>query len=89
MRYCGRDFSATEMESIRALIRDHPGANRARLSRLVCEVLDWQRPDGRLKAISCRVATAPQNCATACSTLSSSNKSRSRDIDRVRVWHCV
>jgi hypothetical protein len=56
MRYCGRDFSASQMETIRTLIAGHPTANRARLSRLVCEVLDWRRPDGRLKDMSCRVA---------------------------------
>jgi len=56
MRYCGRDFSASEMEAIRALIAEHPTANRARLSRLVCEALDCRRPDGGLKDMSCRVA---------------------------------
>jgi hypothetical protein len=56
MRYCGRDFSASEMEAIRALIADHPTANRARLSRLVCEAMDWRRVDGRLKDMSCRLA---------------------------------
>jgi len=56
MRYCGRDFSATGMETIRALIAEHPSANRARLSRLVCEALDWRRPNGHLKDMSCRVA---------------------------------
>ncbi len=56
MRYCGRDFSAADIESIRALIAEHSRANRARLSRLVCEALDWRRPDGRLKDMSCRVA---------------------------------
>jgi hypothetical protein len=56
MRYCGRDFSASEMEAIRTLIADHPTANRARLSRLVCEALDWRRPGGNLKDMSCRVA---------------------------------
>lgn len=56
MRYSGRDFSATEMELIRALIAEHASANRARLSRLVCKALNWRRPDGRLKDMSCRVA---------------------------------
>ena len=55
-RYCGRDFSSDEMGTIRRLIAEHPGANRARLSRMVCEVLDWRRPDGGLKDMSCRVA---------------------------------
>ena len=56
VRYCGRDFPACEIGTIRALIADHPAANRARLSRLVCEAVAWRRPDGRLKEMSCRVA---------------------------------
>ncbi len=56
MRYSGRDFSAAEMELIRALIAEHASANRAWLSRRVCEALDWRRQDGRLKDMSCRVA---------------------------------
>ncbi len=56
LRYCGREFTASEFETIRALIVDNPCANRARLSRLVCDALEWRRPDGRLKDMSCRVA---------------------------------
>ncbi len=56
MRYCGRDFSATDLFCIRELIAAHPTATRALLSRLVCEQLDWRRGDGRLKDMSCRVA---------------------------------
>jgi len=56
MRYCGRDFSAAEMQSICALIAENARFNRAQLSRRVCEILNWRRPDGRLKDMSCRVA---------------------------------
>ena len=38
------------------MLHDRPEANRAQLSRLVCEQLEWLRPDGRLKDMSCRVA---------------------------------
>jgi len=55
-RYCGRDFSATELRSIKRLIADNPESSRAALSRLVCDMLSWRRPDGRLKDMSCRVA---------------------------------
>lgn len=55
-RYCGREFSPSELSRIQGLIAEHPGANRARLSRLVCEQLGWRRPGGRLKEMSCRVA---------------------------------
>ena len=56
MRYCGRQFTCSELTGIRQLIADHPTATRARLSRLVCEHLGWRRDDGRLKDMSCRVA---------------------------------
>jgi hypothetical protein len=56
MRYCGRPFTAADIELIRALLAQLPPLNRARLSREVCERLNWRRPDGRLKDMSCRVA---------------------------------
>jgi Domain of unknown function (DUF4338) len=56
MRYCGRVFTTSDLELIRALIAASPPLNRARLSREVCERLSWRRPDGRLKEMSCRVA---------------------------------
>ncbi len=56
LRYCGREFTPSEFESIGGLIADHPRSNRAALSRLVCDQLGWRRPDGRLKDMSCRVA---------------------------------
>jgi hypothetical protein len=56
VRYCGRDFSDSELDNIRRLIAENTGASRARLSRMVCERLCWRRVDGRLKDMSCRVA---------------------------------
>lgn len=56
MRYCGRPFTSSELQGIRRLIADHPAANRAHLSRLVCEQLGWRRDNGRLKDMNCRVA---------------------------------
>lgn len=56
MRYCGRAFTASDIELIRALIAASPPLNRARLSREVCERLNWRRADGRLKEMSARVA---------------------------------
>jgi hypothetical protein len=56
MIYCGRNFSDSEINLICRLIADNPLANRIKLSRTVCELLGWLRPDGRLKEMSCRVA---------------------------------
>ncbi len=56
MRYCGRDFSDRELAWMRQLIVDNPSRTRAELARLTCEALAWRKPDGALKAMSCRVA---------------------------------
>ncbi|MDP2866584.1 MAG: DUF4338 domain-containing protein [Elusimicrobiota bacterium] len=55
-RYCGRLFTAEEMELITRLIAGPQKPNRAQLSRLVCDELRWLRPDGRRKDMACRVA---------------------------------
>jgi len=55
VRYCGRDFTPTEIDLIRELLTT-PQMNRARLSREVCEKLSWRRDNGALKDMSCRVA---------------------------------
>ncbi len=56
VRYCGRDFSAQEMEQIRFLIAEDKTRSRAELSRLTCQTLNWLKPDGGLKDMSARVA---------------------------------
>ena len=55
VRYCGRDFSLDELEEIRRIIAaaDHP--HRAAIARRVCERLQWRKPDGGLKTMSCSV----------------------------------
>ena len=55
MRYCGRDFTLAEIDLIRDLL-NVPRMNRARLSREVCDRLEWRRENGGLKDMSCRVA---------------------------------
>ncbi len=55
-RYCGRDFSESELALIRALLAEDPQRTRADFSRLACRALHWHKPDGGLKDMSCRVA---------------------------------
>ncbi len=55
-RYSGKAFSPEDIEQVRTLIREHPQANRQRISYLVCEAFNWRKPDGGLKDMSCRVA---------------------------------
>lgn len=56
IRYCGREFTTSDLMQIRRMLVDHPMANRAQLSRMVCEALGWIRLNGRPKEMSCRVA---------------------------------
>ncbi len=55
-KYCGRIFSVAEMTKIRELIVGHPEFHRQALSKEVCRLLQWYKPDGGLKDMSCRVA---------------------------------
>jgi len=55
-RYCGRDFTNKELDQIRFLIKENPQFHRSKLSREVCRMLQWLKPDGKLKDMSCRVA---------------------------------
>jgi len=56
IRYCGRDFTPKELDQIKSLIKENPQFHRARLSREVCQMFQWFKPDGKLKDMSCRVA---------------------------------
>ena len=55
-RYCGKSWAPDDVDKIRDLIAAHPQANRADLSRLVCNVFDWRSQNGKIKQMSCRVA---------------------------------
>jgi hypothetical protein len=55
-RYCGKEWTAEDIERIRELIASHAQASRYRLSRLVSEAFEWRAPNGQLKDMSCRVA---------------------------------
>lgn len=56
VRVCGRLFGEEELTVIRGLIATRPPLNRTRIAERTCEALQWRRPDGRLKDMSCRVA---------------------------------
>jgi Domain of unknown function (DUF4338) len=61
IRYCGRNFSPDEIRRISCLVEEDSSRMRAELSRLACELLDWRKPNGGLKDMSCRVAMIRMN----------------------------
>jgi len=56
MRYCGREFTDSELQRIRQIIAEDPHRTRTDISRLLCRCFHWYKPDGGLKEMSCRVA---------------------------------
>ena len=50
----GRSLSPTDIELIISLIKDNPSWHRTRLSRELCKLWSWYRPDGNLKDMACR-----------------------------------
>jgi Domain of unknown function (DUF4338) len=54
--YCGREFSADDIQAIKRLMQQDPSLKRTPLSRKLCELFDWTKPNGELKDMTCRVA---------------------------------
>ena len=52
--FAGRTFRRKELGLIREVVADCSGLSRMELARTVCELLRWQRPNGKLKARECR-----------------------------------
>ena len=53
-RYRGRVITTAEIEFIRRLIRQHPGATRRRVSLLLCEAWEWKQANGAPCDMVCR-----------------------------------
>ena len=54
IRFCGEGVSSGELELIEGVVRSCCGLSRAELAHTVCELLQWRRANGALKARECR-----------------------------------
>ena len=54
LRFCGREFTAEEVSLIQEVVETCAGISRTELGHTVCELLDWKRANGGLKARECR-----------------------------------
>ena len=52
--FCGRKFTAQEVELMRVVARDYAGLGVTEIARTICELLEWTRPNGGLKNHECR-----------------------------------
>jgi hypothetical protein len=53
LKFCGREFSAEEVSVIQEVVETCTGISRLELAQTVCELLEWKRPGGGLKAREC------------------------------------
>ena len=53
-RFCGREFSAKEVSLIQEVVETCAELSRLELAHTICELLEWKRPGGGLKARECR-----------------------------------
>ncbi len=53
-RFCGREFTTEEVSLIQEVVTTCAGISRLELANTVCELLEWKRPAGGLKARECR-----------------------------------
>lgn len=51
--FCGRAVTASELDLVRQIIADFPALSQAELAHTVCELLEWRRPNGKLKGPEC------------------------------------
>jgi len=54
--YCGREFGLDDIQTINRLMEQDPSLRRAPMSRQLCELWGWKKPNGELKDMTCRVA---------------------------------
>jgi hypothetical protein len=52
--FCGRNFTAQDVELMRVVARDYAGLGVTEIARTLCELLAWTRPNGGLKNHECR-----------------------------------
>jgi hypothetical protein len=54
LTFCGKPVDEEGVALIQQVIERYPGLSRTELANTLCELLDWQRPNGSLKTIECR-----------------------------------
>jgi hypothetical protein len=53
-RYRGQTIDRDQISFLREFIREHPQSSRWKLSRQLCEALDWKQANGALRDVVCR-----------------------------------
>ena len=51
--FCGHVLTASELNLVCQIVGEFPNLSRAELANTICEVLQWRRPNGKLKTPEC------------------------------------
>ena len=54
LEFSGRVFSPADLDLICEITRDFTNLSLTELSKTLCELLEWKRPNGKLKYEECR-----------------------------------
>jgi hypothetical protein len=54
LRFCGKAVNEQELSLIKQVIERYSKLSRTELANTLCELLDWNRPNGGLKTVECR-----------------------------------
>lgn len=54
LRFCGNPVSRKQFALISQVVTQCSGLRRTELANTVCELLDWSRPNSKLKTVECR-----------------------------------
>ena len=85
--FCGRVLTASEMHLVRQIIEDFPRLSQAELAYTICELLEWRRPNGKLKSPECMGVWSPcwtnlyQFDKTSCGGMSDARRCHAEDGD--------
>jgi len=53
LAFCGRPLTVAQLELIRGITREFANLAWTELAATICELLQWRRPNGKLKAREC------------------------------------
>jgi hypothetical protein len=53
LTFCGRVLSSVEVDIVRQVLMDFPALSQTELAHTICELLQWRRPNGKLKSREC------------------------------------
>ncbi len=54
LKFCGNPVTAEEFSLIKEMTEEFWGISRTELAETLCELMEWKRPNGRLKGVECR-----------------------------------